>query len=94
MKQIVENIDELKKIHFYLITPFPHKDMKEFADKYRLHSFNNITIGRDTSNFYGQYTGAISIPFIAVYDKNKKMVRAFAGKTDVDVIKEVAETNK
>lgn len=87
MTEIVENIDELKGVHIYAITPFSYRKMTEFSKKYNIQKYKNITIGRDTSNFFAHFMGVNAVPYIAIYNKEKILDRVFIGITDTKIIK-------
>ena len=78
-KEIIEDMDKLKNIHFYFITSFPFPEMKRFVDEYRLTKYSNITTGFDTAFFTGNYYEATSVPYIAIYGKDKKLKKSFVG---------------
>lgn len=78
-KEIIEDMDRLKNIHFYFITSFPFPDMKRFVDEYSLSNYSNITTGFDTAFFAGNYFEATSVPYMAIYGKDKKFRKSFVG---------------
>jgi thiol-disulfide isomerase/thioredoxin len=90
MEDIISNIDKLKSLHFYIFTSFPFQDMKKFYDYYKLNNYPNITIGTDTANYFGRYYKAPGYPFLAIYDKKKHLKEAILGKSDIDLIKNIA----
>jgi thiol-disulfide isomerase/thioredoxin len=90
-KEIIEDMDRLKDIQFYFITSFPFKAMKKYYKEYNLEKFNNITMGRDTAHFVGDYFETSGVPYMAIYGKNKKLNKAFLGKIYSSQIKKVAE---
>jgi thiol-disulfide isomerase/thioredoxin len=90
-KEIIEDMDKLKGIQFYFITPFPFADMKMFSKEYELGKYPNISTGFDTSNAMGNYFEASAVPYLAIYGKNKKLNNTFEGKIFSSQIKKVAE---
>ena len=86
MKVILQNMDKLKDIHFYLITNYPVPDMRQFYSEFQLSKYPNITIGQDTSSFFTDYLEIPGVPFMAFYDKNKKLKKTFIGKIYSNVI--------
>ena len=91
IEEIIANINKLKGIRFYLFTPYPFVQMKQFYKEYQLGNYSNITVGVDMQNFFSQYIGAPGVPFLAIYDKKKLLNKAFLGKTVAKQIKEIAE---
>lgn len=90
IKDIIAD-ENLNAIKFYLITPYPFQQMKKLYDEYNLKYSSNIIMGVDSKNFFGQYIGAAAVPYIAIYDKNKVLSKAFMGKVTPTQIKEISE---
>lgn len=91
MKEIIDHMDELEDINFYLITPAPYREMMEFYKQYSLEEYPNVVMGRDSINFFGDYYKAPGIPFLAIYRKDKIMHEAYVGKLDADEIRSSTE---
>lgn len=91
MEEIIDHMDELEDINFYLITPAPYPEMMEFYKQYSLEEYPNVVVGRDTTNFFGDYYKAPGVPFLAIYRKDKIMHEAYVGKLDADEIKNSTE---
>lgn len=91
MKEITENIKMVEDIRFYAFTTEPFNEMKAFTQKYSLNKFSNIKIGIDYMNFFEQFYTIQSIPFVAVYDKNKRINKVFVGKVSVKQIRNALE---
>lgn len=90
MQDIIDNAGKLKSIQFYAITPFPFHQMKEFYETYNLKDYSNIITGIDPYNFFGNYMEVRAVPYIAIYAKDKKLVKAFRGKIDISELEEAA----
>lgn len=80
MEIIINNMSVLKDIQFYVFTSYPFHDMKKFSDDYHLNKYPNITAGRDDKRFFSEYFQVPGVPYLAVYDKNKRLKRAFIGQ--------------
>jgi thiol-disulfide isomerase/thioredoxin len=87
MQDIIDNMEKFKSLQIFAITPYSFKQMEKFYKNYNLKNYPNITVGRDPHNFFGKYIETSGVPFIAIYDKDKKLVKAFRGKTDINDIK-------
>ena len=90
-KNIIENIDQLKDIHFYYISSFPLSSVKEFIKEFDLKKYNNISIGIDSAHVVNDYFEVPAFPYIAIYGKNKKLKKTFIGKMYSSQIKKEAE---
>jgi hypothetical protein len=70
--------DSLEHADFYMMSFSPLYQIKEFAKKYHVDEHKNIKlIGMDKKMFFTGYYGVRAVPFIAVYDKNKRLVKAW-----------------
>lgn len=85
-KELTEKMDSLKNLRFYLVTS--NQDMpaiRKFAEDYQLAKYPNIeVIGRDYEFFFISYYKVQSVPDLAIYDKNKKLVKLIDTKVTVD----------
>lgn len=87
-KLLTQNIRELGDLQIIMVTYQPLEKMKRFYQEYRIASYPNILMGRDVPYFFGPYYKARSIPFLAIYDKQHKLVRVYDGGAKMDKLKE------
>jgi len=80
MKEIADNMDDLKNVQFCLVSNHPFTQLKKFYSDYQLNKYPNIIAGLDTSNFVGDYFEAIGVPFMAIYGSDKKLNKTYLGK--------------
>jgi len=79
IKEITSNMQKLKDIQFFLLTPFSFNEMKTFYKENELRKYDNIKTGIDMTYFLSSYFKINTVPFVAIYDKNDKLKAAFAG---------------
>ena len=91
MKEIIENINNLKDIQFYIFTSWPFAEMKEFYSHFALYKYSNIIVGVDFNNFFVPYFKIAGIPYIAIYGKNKLLKKAFSGLVAYKQLKNICE---
>lgn len=87
IEEMIENIDELKKLQIYIITADPFGEMKNFAKQYQLQKYKNIVVGVDQKDAFCNYYKITGIPFTALYGKDKLLKQAFSGRVSSGVIK-------
>jgi thiol-disulfide isomerase/thioredoxin len=90
-KEIIDDIDKLKNIQFYFITNTPLTNLRKYLNDYKLYKYPNIIAAIDKSNFLRDYFEVTGVPYIAIYNKNKKLNKSFIGKIYSSQIKDVAE---
>ncbi|MBO9570838.1 MAG: redoxin family protein [Chitinophagaceae bacterium] len=78
--EMIDDMDRLKDIQLLFITAYPYNHMKRFYEQYDLKKYPNIIIGSDTANFISSYFGITGVPYTAIYDKHKRLTKAFLGK--------------
>jgi thiol-disulfide isomerase/thioredoxin len=80
IKEITEDMGRLKDIQFYFVTTSPLAAMKQLEEEYELKKFPNIVSGRDTTRFVPNYYELVGVPYIAIYNKDKKLNKAYYGE--------------
>jgi hypothetical protein len=91
MEEILDEMGKLKNINFIVFTNWPFTDMQEFHTHYQLNKHPNITTGIDSKSFFANHFKAPGVPYMAIYGKNKKLIKVFAGRIFANQIKKVAE---
>lgn len=90
-KNIIENMNSLKDVHFYYVTNFPASNVRDFIKEFDLLKFPNITVSLDSSSFIRDYYEISAVPYLAIYGKDKKLNKTFIGKMYASQIKEVSQ---
>jgi thioredoxin-related protein len=80
-----KGMDSLKHIQFYLMTPLhDFAAIRKFYHELHLDQYKNIkVVGRDYEFFFHDFYGIKSIPSMALYDGNKRLIHLFEGETTV-----------
>jgi hypothetical protein len=71
---ILDSLQAFKEVNLVMATPFPLSQIRTFMARTRLGTVPHLVIGKDASFFFGSFFKAETVPFIAVYDKNKQFV--------------------
>jgi len=82
---LIKNISKFKGIQIVMATTQPFGEMKQFAAKYRLRQ-NGITVGRDIAYVMPPYYEMKNLPYLAFYDKNKRLISTFEGSLGIPSI--------
>lgn len=91
MEAIIEDMNILQDIRFYIFTTAQFEEMKSFYNEYQLHKYPNIIAGIDYTGFFENYFKVIGVPYTAIYGKEKKLRKSFSGTVYGKQIKEVTE---
>lgn len=90
---LLQNMDSLKNVQFVMLTSLPFNLMKTFYEYYKIANYKNITMGRDYDFFFSRHFGSNYVPYLAVYDRNKKLLKVYDGGTKVSTLIQVVNSN-
>jgi len=76
-QEINNDIDKVKDAFFIWVSYFPVPEIKEFADKYKLAQYDNFKFGRDPKYAIPAFYHVKFTPFMAVYNKEGKLMQTF-----------------
>lgn len=76
-QDLVANMDSLKNVFFVFVSYNPLNEIKEFGEHYKLNVFPNVRMGRDPKYFVPAFYRVEATPFVAVYNKNHKLIDVF-----------------
>lgn len=88
---IIKNISSFQDVQFYMFTNQQDASLNTFYDHYNLGNYKNITVGVDNNRFFENNFVANSVPWLVVYDKQKKLKKIITGSLDAKSLKEYTE---
>lgn len=91
-KEIIHNIDRLKDVRLFFVTPLSHTELVTFYKHYQLSHYKNIVAATDYNySFYNAFKPT-DVPYWAIYNDRKELVRTIKGEVPmtelIDVIEE------
>jgi len=78
-KRMLEKMDSMKQADFYFFTYMRLPFLRAFIEEYHLNKYPNIITGQDYQFFFPKFYGATTVPYLVVYDRQKKFVKLFNG---------------
>jgi hypothetical protein len=90
-KSIVANIDSLKNVQIYLLTPMPYKELMGFYNTFHLSRYKNITVGIETEHTFYEAFKPTGIPYLAIYNSQKKLIKIYKGGAEINAIFEAVK---
>lgn len=93
VKELIDNMEDIKDMHIYLITPYPYQAMHQFHEVFKLGQYKNIVTGSDTTNAIGTSLNIAGFPYTAIYNNNGKLVKAYYGSIKTRKIKDAFKTH-
>ena len=83
---ILANSDKFKDIEIVMATYQPFGELKDFNAHYRIFEHPNIKMGRDEKFFFVPFYRIHNYPYLALYDKDGKLITTFEGTQKVDTL--------
>lgn len=84
-RSVKDRIAEFGDINLYFIAPpMPFYDIRRFAHINGLADKKQITVGQDTDFFFGSFFKAETVPFVVVYDRQKRFSAVLTHMKDVN----------
>jgi len=85
-QDILDHIDSFRNVRFYMLAIESLHKIREFCLSFNLDKYENFTIGKDQEYTFLRAFRPSSVPYMAVYDGNKKLVKIYNGGTAIDHI--------
>jgi protein-disulfide isomerase len=89
-KDIIDHISSFKNIEILFVSNFPFSSIKTYYEHYQLRKYSNISIGIDYKDNISAYFKPPGVPYIAIYDKYKKLTKVYVGRVKMEEIKKIA----
>lgn len=83
MRRITNHQEQFGNTQFLFVTSHDPKQIKNLKKEFNTDNFSNIIIGFDPHLSVAKYFKAASVPFIAIYGKDKKLKKSFSGAVPV-----------
>jgi peroxiredoxin len=84
--KIEKRIKDFKNIQLIFISFEKKETIITFAEKYKLNNQKNIIFLEDRKFQFSKIFDVNSIPYIVIYDKNKKLLKKIKGLVKIDKI--------
>ena len=85
-RDILAHIDSFQNVQFYMLALEPLRDIREFNLKYHIAQYRNFTIGKDQERSFLHTFRPATVPYIAIYDGNKKLVKIYNGGAEINYL--------
>jgi thiol-disulfide isomerase/thioredoxin len=78
-QSILEHSDSLKNANIFFLTYDSIEELKKYNDEFHLGNYKNIIIGKDYEYSFAKIFNPQEVPYIAIYNNNKKLVKVYNG---------------
>ena len=83
---ILDNMDSFKDTHIYMLTNAAIPEIRIFSQNFKLNNYKNFTIGRDYNHSFFRLFRPSSVPFIAIYDGQKQLLKIYSDEVGISDI--------
>ena len=88
-ENIIKDIKSFANVRIYILTGLPFNSLKQFYTDYKLQKYSNIIVGYDFAEYFPQYYNVQTIPYLAIFNKEKILKRVLKGKAETKLIKAI-----
>jgi len=85
-QMIEENITKLKKIQLVFVSFEKPEQIKKFAQKHQLTTYDNVYFLCDNKVTFAVTFDVNSLPCLVLYDKNQNLIEKFKGQTSIKIL--------
>lgn len=93
-QSLKDSISLVKNIQFVFASYSTFGEIRKFDSIYQFSKTDNIKIGRDEQYYIPTYYKVKFTPFVAVYNKDGYLIKAFEGGTNIKNLAAVIKQNK
>lgn len=83
---LTAHMEALKNVRIYMVTLAPLKEIKDFYHKNHLAKYGTFIVGQDYKYSFFRTFRPTQVPYMAIYDTNKQLVKIFYGELSVEKI--------
>jgi len=85
-KEILEHLQSLKDAQILMLSNAEIPDIRIFSMHFKLDQYKNFTIGRDYERSFYKIFHPSSVPFMAIYDRQKKLLKIYSDDVDIESV--------
>ena len=89
-KDFIAHMNALKDFKIYLLTGAELNEIREFVRNFHLEHYQNVTVGKDHNHSFKSIFKPSSIPYLAIYDKDKQLIRIYDQEVPVEMLLKTA----
>jgi cytochrome oxidase Cu insertion factor (SCO1/SenC/PrrC family) len=80
---MLASIKQFQDVQILMATYQPLEEMRTFYKEYKISSYSNIKMGRDTQFFFPPFYKILNLPFMVLYNEKGKLITTFEGTTPI-----------
>ena len=92
-KNISQNLNKFKNVQFIFVSTEEIDTIKQFSERYKLNNQPNVTFLYDNLDTFSSQFDATSIPYVLIYDQNKKLIKKHKGQLSAKGILRALQEN-
>lgn len=93
MRRFTKKIDQFKDWQIIVVASNQFKQVKHFREEFKVDRYPNVILGFDPKYAVSNYFKTVAVPLLAIYDTEKKLVKAYSGAVPLWQIEESIASN-
>lgn len=89
-RSIITHIDSLQNVNILMLCNSPLTELIKYCKQYKLENYPNIKVGIDRDHSLTDYFKLNSVPYLAIYNSNRKLNQVLIGNNNILTIKKIA----
>jgi thiol-disulfide isomerase/thioredoxin len=85
---LLASINKFQDVQILMATYQPFEEMQSFYKDYKIASYSNIKMGRDSQFFFPPFYKIANLPFMILYNNKGKLLTTFEGTTPISKLLE------
>ncbi|MBO9204649.1 MULTISPECIES: TlpA family protein disulfide reductase [Niastella] len=91
-RMLISDKQPLSDFNIVMVCVSKFSEFKKFYSKFDLQNHRSIQAGVDANDSFKNYFATTQVPYLVIYDKNKKLKCIYLGKTSPATIKKAVST--
>jgi thiol-disulfide isomerase/thioredoxin len=83
-KALLNIYDQWKDCHIYMLAGASLDAIRQYVNEFHLDQYKNITVGKDYQHSFVNIFHPEEIPFLAIYNSHKQLLKIYHGEVQVD----------
>jgi hypothetical protein len=83
---LLNSLDRFRSVRICLLSPMPLYQIRAFAEHMQLSNYRQLMVGQDKDYFFGYFFHASTVPFIAIYNADRQLVRVLDQPRTIDAL--------
>jgi peroxiredoxin len=89
IRDMLKHNKQFQKTEYYFLTNYTTGQVKPMIEEFKLDKYKNITVAIDQNSDFIKYYFIPNVPYLAIYDSQKRLQQVFVGRTGFETINKI-----